>query len=54
MSIISKVLLGLSVNVEKLNAAMTDELYATEKAYELMKKEALSFRDTYKKVGGDY
>ncbi len=51
---IAKILLeNLTPNEEKLKAAMTDELFATEKALKLV-LEGESFRDAYQKVGKDY
>jgi argininosuccinate lyase len=43
----------LEVNVEKCREAMTDDLYATEKAYNLVKK-GVSFREAYRKVAEEY
>jgi len=43
---------NLKVNPEKCKEAMTDELYATEKAYKLV-ADGMSFRDAYKKVAED-
>ncbi len=40
---------NLKPNEKKLKAAMTDELYATDEVYKLVKK-GVSFRDAYKKI----
>ncbi len=49
LGISAAVVSGLSVNKDKCKAAMTGELYATEKAYEMV-KEGVPFREAYKKV----
>lgn len=41
---------NLKVNKEKLKLACTDEIYATRKAYQLV-KQGVPFRDAYRKVG---
>lgn len=43
----------LSVNAEQCQAAMTDELYATERAYQLV-KQGMPFRDAYRKISEEY
>ena len=51
---VAKILLeNLTPNKEKLGAAMTDELFAAEKALKLS-REGKSFRDAYKEVGKTY
>ncbi len=40
---------GMGINKEKCKSAMTQELYATKKIYELVKKN-IPFREAYKKV----
>ena len=52
---VTRILLeNLTPNEKVLKESMTDELYAAEKAYELVKK-GMSFRDAYIKVkGGDF
>jgi len=40
---------GLSVNEEKCNNAMTDEIYATAQVYNLV-KQGIPFRDAYQQV----
>lgn len=42
---------NLTVNEEACKNAMTEELYATEKVYELV-KQGMSFREAYKNVAG--
>jgi argininosuccinate lyase len=46
------VLDGMHLNVEALRAAMSDELYATERAYRLV-QEGMPFRDAYFKVAAE-
>lgn len=53
LKIVKILLENLTPNEEKLKAAMTDELFATEKALKLV-LEGESFRDAYQKVGKDY
>ena len=43
----------IEVDEEKCRSAMTDEIYATEEAYKLVKK-GMPFREAYKKVGEKY
>ncbi len=52
LSIINLVFEKLQVNEANCATAMTDELYATQKVYELVEK-GMPFRDAYKKVAGD-
>jgi argininosuccinate lyase len=56
VSIMTRVVQALSVVAERCAEAMTDELYATEEAYKLV-REGVPFRDAYRKVaerfGGD-
>ena len=49
LGISAVVVSGLTVNKDKCQAAMTSELYATEKAYEMV-KEGIPFREAYRKV----
>ena len=44
---------SLTVKQENLANACSSELYATEKAYELV-KQGMSFRDAYKQVGKEF
>jgi len=44
---------NLTANKDMLDAACTDEIYATDKAYKLV-KEGKSFRDAYMEVGKEY
>jgi len=49
----AKILLdGISPNVEKLNSAMTSDLFATQKALDLV-LQGESFRDAYKKIANE-
>lgn len=50
ISIMTLVIGGLKVNEGRCKAAMTPELFATEKALELVKK-GVPFRDAYRKMG---
>jgi len=50
VSAMTLVVSGVMFNKKSLKAAMVPELYATEKAYTLVKK-GMPFRDAYKKVG---
>ncbi|MDP6339002.1 MAG: argininosuccinate lyase [Candidatus Marinimicrobia bacterium] len=49
LGISAAVISGLSINKDKCLAAMTSELYATEKAYEMVKG-GIPFREAYRKV----
>ena len=49
-SILTQVIQGLTVNAEKAGTACSDDLYAAQHAFELVKK-GLSFREAYKVVG---
>ena len=51
--IMTQALSKLSVNKERCKNAMTEELYATERAYELV-KQGLPFRDAYRKISEKY
>ncbi|MBT3478017.1 MAG: argininosuccinate lyase [Candidatus Marinimicrobia bacterium] len=49
LGISAAVVSGLKVNKDKCLTAMTEELYATEKAYKMV-KEGIPFREAYRKV----
>ncbi|MEA1994356.1 MAG: hypothetical protein U9N35_08225 [Euryarchaeota archaeon] len=49
----SIVLRDLKVCPENCKRAMTEELYATENAYQLVKK-GIPFRDAYKKISRNF
>lgn len=51
LEICTLVVSSLSVNVSNLVAACTIELFATDRAYEMMTSEQISFRDAYRIVG---
>ena len=53
IKIMDKVISGLKVNKETCKKAMTEELYATEKTYELINKN-VPFRDAYKEISKQY
>jgi len=53
LSIMCLVFEKLKVNPEKCKKAMTQDLYATEKTYELVEK-GMPFRDAYKKISKEY
>jgi argininosuccinate lyase len=50
VAIMDLVFRGLKVDKVALEAAMTPELYATERAYKLVTEEGMTFRDAYAKV----
>jgi argininosuccinate lyase len=49
IEIFGEIIDNLQIQTETLNAAMTDELYATERVYELVRL-GMSFRDAYMEV----
>ncbi len=49
LEIVSLVMSGVQVDEAKCRAAMTEDIYATEEVYKLVKK-GVPFRDAYKKV----
>ena len=49
LKVMAKVLAGLELNEEKMKAAMSKEIYATEEAYKLVEK-GTPFRDAYKEI----
>lgn len=53
LKVMSKIINGLEINEKKMKEAMTDEIYATEKAYKLVEK-GIPFREAYKKVKRKY
>jgi argininosuccinate lyase len=53
MKIMALILGGLRVNADQCAASLTDDVYATERAYELVKK-GIPFRDAYKTIGEQY
>ncbi|RLG15294.1 MAG: argininosuccinate lyase [Candidatus Nanohalarchaeota archaeon] len=53
LSVMTLVFQNLEVNEERCKSAMTEELYATEKAYDLVKK-GTPFRDAYKIISKEY
>jgi len=53
LEIITKTVEALSVNPEQCQEAMTEELYATERAYDLVKK-GMPFRDAYREISKNY
>ncbi len=50
LEIMTLVMSGVQVDEAKCRAAMTEDLYATEEVYKLVKK-GIPFRDAYKKIG---
>ncbi len=50
VSIVTRVVRGISVDKKRCAEAMTDELHATEEAYKLV-QEGIPFRDAYRKIG---
>lgn len=53
VSILTLVFENLTVNEKQCKKAMTDELFATEKVYDLVKK-GMSFREAYRRVMMNY
>lgn len=51
--IMELVMKNLKVNINKCKKSMTKELYATEKAYDLVKK-GVPFREAYQEISKDY
>ncbi len=54
LEIMTLIIENLEIHTGILEKACTSELYATEKAYELVKKQGTPFRDAYKIVGKNY
>jgi argininosuccinate lyase len=50
LEVMNQVLKKLNINKQKCKKAMTEDLYATEEVYNLIKK-GVTFRDAYKKIG---
>jgi argininosuccinate lyase len=44
---------GLTVNIERTTAACTFELFAADRAYEMVVKDNMPFRDAYRVVGAE-
>ena len=53
LEVAAHVMSGLKVNQGACEAAMTEELFATEEAYKLV-REGVPFREAYKQVGAKY
>ena len=53
LAVAERVMNGLSVNEERCRAAMSEELFATEEAYRLVRK-GVPFREAYKRIGSKY
>lgn len=53
LSIITMIIQRLQVNKEKCEQDMTEELFATEKVYELVKK-GMPFREAYREIAKEY
>ncbi len=53
LAIMDHVFANLKVNAENCSKALSEELYATEKVYELV-KQGRSFRDAYREIGKQY
>ncbi|MFH1455071.1 MAG: argininosuccinate lyase [bacterium] len=53
LKIITLVFSKLKINEQNCKVAMTEELYATKKVYELVKK-GISFRNAYKKISKEF
>ncbi|MEK6868826.1 MAG: argininosuccinate lyase, partial [Nanoarchaeota archaeon] len=50
IKIMSLIILKMKIDEKKCKEALTKELYATEEAYNLVKK-GITFREAYKEVG---
>ena len=50
LEIASLVIKNITVNTDRCKEAMTDEIYATERAYALVKK-GIPFREAYRQIG---
>ncbi len=53
LSVMTLVFQNLKVNEKRCKSAMTEELYATEKVYDLVKK-GMPFRDAYRAISKEY
>ncbi|MBW2524786.1 MAG: argininosuccinate lyase [Deltaproteobacteria bacterium] len=53
LDIMTVVVHGLSIDEERCREALTEELYATERAYELV-AQGVPFRDAYRRIGSRY
>jgi len=53
LSIMNLIISGLKVNKEKCQKALTEEVYATEKVYQLVKK-GMPYREAYQKISKKY
>ncbi len=53
LEVVSVLLCGLSFDEDRCREAMTDELYATARVYELV-KQGVPFREAYRKVAGEW
>ncbi len=53
LKIMNLIVENIEINKDSLQKAMTKELFATEKAYELVKK-GMPFRDAYKEIGKEF
>jgi argininosuccinate lyase len=51
LDICTLVISNISVNTERLSAACTFELFATDKAYAMVTEDHIPFRDAYRTVG---
>ena len=52
LAMMTRVFEALTIDADRCKAAMTDELFATEKVYELV-RQGMAFRDAYRRVAGD-
>jgi argininosuccinate lyase len=53
LDVMTRVVAGLSIDETRCREALTDELFATEQAYEMV-KEGVPFREAYRRVGTKY
>lgn len=53
LSIITQIISGLEIDESACEKDLTEEIFATEKAYELV-KQGMSFRDAYRQIGKSF
>jgi len=51
LAVIARAIPSLQPQRDRIEAALTPELYATDEAYRLVREEGLPFRDAYRRVG---
>ncbi len=53
LAVAERVMSGLNVNEQRCRAAMSEELFATEEAYRLV-RDGVPFREAYRRIGSKY